>query len=230
VVSYISGRVLGNDFWYKTLPVLIIGMIIWVINTLLFSGFLGLSAIPLSITFIVISVILYIILWILTIILAFMKKNWLSMITFFISSIFTGIISSSILIWAAAIIALDLVLGIFFAAFFIGLGATIGLLLIGLFLRDRISQRWIYPLLLFGFLLIGLEFSLILLFGYNPFILITSILVLIWFFAVVLYDGSRLPNTIEEGYWMVAVIDIFLDMVNIIIRIFIIIVEIFSES
>ena len=159
-----------------------------------------------------------------------MKKNWFSMITFFISSLFTGIISSSLLIWAAAIIALELVLGIFFVAFFVGLGVTIGLLIMGLFLRDRISQRWIYPLLLFGILLIVLEFSLVLLFGYNPFILITSILVLIWFFAVILWDGSRLPNTIEEGYWMIAVIDIFLDMVNVIIRIFIIIVEIFSES
>lgn len=224
----LSQRVLGNDFWYKTLPVLIIGMIIWVVVTLLFSGFLGLSAIPLSTILIFVSVILYIVFWILTIILAFMKKNWFSMISFFISSIFTGIISSSILIWAAAVIALDLVLGIFFAAFFIGIGATIGLLILGLFLRDRISQRWIYPLLLFGFLLIGLEFSLILLFGYNPYILITSILVLIWFFAVILWDGSHLPNTIEEGYWMVAVIDIFLDMVNVIIRIFIIIVELLS--
>ena len=229
-MNFLSGRVLGNDFWYKTLPVLIIGMIIWVIATLLFSGFLGISTIALSSVIIIISIVLYIIFWILTIILAFMKKNWPSMITFFISSLFTGIISSSILIWATAIIALELVLGIFFVAFFVGLGVTIGLLIMGLFLRDRISQRWIYPLLLFGILLIVLEFSLFLLFGYNPFILITSILVLIWFFAVILWDGSRLPNTIEEGYWMVAVIDIFLDMVNVIIRIFIIIVEIFSES
>ncbi len=227
-MNILSGRILGNDFWYKTLPVLIIGMIIWMIATLLFSGFLGISAIPLSSVVIITSIVLYIIFWILTIILAFMKKNWPSMITFFISSLFTGIISSSLLIWAAAIIALELVLGIFFVAFFVGLGVTIGLLIMGLFLRDRISQRWIYPLLLFGILLIVLEFSLVLLFGYNPFILITSILVLIWFFAVILWDGSRLPNTIEEGYWMIAVIDIFLDMVNVIIRIFIIIVEILS--
>jgi hypothetical protein len=46
--------------------------------------------------------------------------------------------------------------------------------------------------------------------------------------VVILWDGSRLPNTIEEGYWMVAVIDIFLDLVNVIIRIFIIIVELLS--
>ncbi len=222
-----SERALGNDFWYKTLPVLALGMGIWVIFTLLFSGFLGL-AIPLNLVVIIISIVFYIIFWILTIILASMKKNMLSMFSFFVASFLSGVLSSSMLIWASAILRLEVVLGIFFAAFFVGLGVTIGLLIMGLFLRSRISQNWIYPLLLFGLLLITIEISLILLFGYNPYILITSILVLIWFFAVILWDGSRLPNTIEEGYWMFAVIDIFLDLINIIIRIFIIIVEILT--
>ena len=223
-----SKRVLGEDFWYKTLPVLTLGMIIWVVFTLLFSGFLGTSAISLSYVVIIVSVVLYLFFWILTIILAFTKKNILSMCSFFGASILTGLLSSTLLIWASTIIRLDLVLGIFFAAFFVGIGVTIGLLILGLFLREKISQKLIYPILLFGFLLLIIELSLILIFGYNPYILITSIFVLIWFFVVILWDGSRLPNTIEEGYWMVAVIDIFLDMVNVIIRIFIIIVELLS--
>ena len=223
-----SQRILGNDFWYKTLPVLVIGMIIWVVFTLLFSGFLGASAISLSFTVIIISVVLYLLFWILTIILAFMKKNLISMFSFFGDSILTGLLSSTLLVWASSIIRIDLVLGIFFAAFFVGIGATVGLLIMGLLLRGKISEKLIYPILLFGFLLLGIELSLILIFGYNPYILITSVFVLIWFFFVILWDGSRLPNTIEEGYWMVAVIDIFLDMINVIIRIFIIIVEILS--
>ena len=224
----LSQRILGNDFWYKTLPVLVIGMIIWVVFTLLFSGFLGASAISLSFTVIIISVVLYLLFWILTIILAFMKKNLISMFSFFGASILTGVLSSTLLVWASSIIRIDLVLGIFFAAFFVGIGATVGLLIMGLLLRGKISEKLIYPILLFGFLLLGIELSLILIFGYNPYILITSIFVLIWVFVVILWDGSRLPNTIEEGYWMVAVIDIFLDMINVIIRIFIIIVEILS--
>ena len=222
-----SERALGNDFWYKTLPVLTLGMIIWVIVTLLFGGFLG-SAIPLSLAIFIVSIVFYFIFWILTIILASMKKNLLSMLSFLVASFLSGVLSSSILIWASAILRFEVVMGIFVAAFLIGLGVTVGLLIMGLFLRSRISENWIYPLLLFGILLVTIEISLILLFGYNPYILITSILVLIWFFAVILWDGSRLPETIEDGYWMFAVIDIFLDLINVIIRIFIIIVEILA--
>lgn len=223
-----SQRILGNDFWYKTLPVLVIGMILWVVFTLLFSGFLGAPAISLSFTVIIISVVLYLLFWILTIILAFMKKNLISMFSFFGASILTGVLSSTLLVWASTIIRIDLVLGIFLAAFFVGISVSVGLLILGLLLRGKISEKLIYPILLFGFLLLGIEVSLILIFGYNPYILITSIFVLVWFFVVILWDGSRLPNTIEEGYWMVAVIDIFLDLVNVIIRIFIIIVELLS--
>ncbi len=220
-----SQRILGNDFWYKTLPVLTVGIILWTVFTLLFSGFLGASAISLTFTVIIISVVLYLFFWILTIILAFKRQNLFSMISFFGASITSGLLSSTLLIYASTIIRIDLVLGIFFAAFFIGIGVTVGLLILGLLFRGKISHKLIYPLVLFGILLFGIELSLILIFGYNPYILITSILVLIWFFAVILWDGSRLPNTIEEGYWMIAVIDIFLDMINVIIRIFMIIIE-----
>jgi FtsH-binding integral membrane protein len=225
-----SNRVLGNDFWYKTLPVLTLGMIIWVVFTLLFSGFLGVSTIALlTLTAIVLSIIFYIVFWIIAIISALTKKNILSMLSFFVACILSGILSSSLLVWASAIISLEIVLGIFFAAFFVGIGATIGLLILGLFFRERISQKWIYPLLLFGLILLIIEVSLILIFGYNPYILITSVFVLIWFFGIILWDGSRLPADIDEGYWMLAVINIFLDMINVIIRIFIIIVKLLED-
>jgi len=222
--------VIGKDFWYKTLPVLTIGMIIWVVISLLFSGLLGFGVFILnSLAIFIIVVILYFVFWIITIILAFMKKNFISMLSFFMASLLSGVLSSSLLIWASTIIRLELVLGIFFAAFFVGIGVTVGVLILGLFLRERISEKWLYPLLLFGLLLIIIEFSLILMFGYNPYILITSIFVLIWFFGIILWDGSRLPNTVEDGYWMLAVLNIYLDMINVIIRIFIIIVKLLEN-
>jgi hypothetical protein len=224
----LSQRILGNDFWYKTLPVLTVGIILWTVFTLLFSGFLGAPAIPLTITVVIIAVVLYLFFWILTIILAFIKKNLISMFFFFGASITSGLLSSTLLIYASSIIRIDVVLGIFFAAFFVGIGVTVGLLILGLMVRGRITDKLIYPLMLFGFLLLVIELSLIFIFGYNPYILITSVFVLIWFFFVIVWDGSRLPATIEEGYWMIAVIDIFLDMINVIIRIFIIIVEIIA--
>jgi len=222
--------ILGKDFYYKTLPVFLIGLIIWVIATIGFSGLVGPVILPMTVGFTIFLLIIYIILWIVTVILALKRQNILSMVVFFFASLVSGMLSSTLLIWASSIFRLEIVLGLFFIAFLVGFLVTLGLLIMGLMFRDKISIKWIYPLLLFGGILIILEFSLILIFGYNPILIITSILVLIWLFGVILWDGSRLPQTVSEGYWMLAVIDIFLDMINVIIRIFIILIEIFSES
>ena len=155
-----------------------------VVFTLLFSGFLGAPAISLSIIVVIIFVVLYLVFWVLTIVLAFMKQNLISMFFFYGASIFSGLLSSTLLIYASTIIRLDVVLGIFFAAFFVGIGVTVGLLILGLTLRGKFTDKLIYSILLFGFLLLVIEISLILIFGYNPYILITSIFVLIWFFVV----------------------------------------------
>ncbi len=223
-------QILGNDFYYKTLPVFLIGLIIWVVATIGFSGLVGPVMIPLTLGFIIFLIVIYIVLWIVTIILAMIRQNILSMLIFFFAALVSGMLSSTLLIWASAIFRLELVLGLFFIAFVVGFLVTLGLLIMGLILRDKISKNWIYPLLLFGGILIILEISLIILFGFNPILLITSVLVLIWLFGVILWDGSQLPETISEGYWMVAVLSIFLDLVNVIIRIFIIMVEILADS
>ncbi|MBD3340593.1 MAG: hypothetical protein GF353_15910 [Candidatus Lokiarchaeota archaeon] len=225
-----SEGVLGSDFWYKTLPVLAVSLGIWIITTLFFGGLLGAQALEFNILVFVLSIIVYFVFWIICYYLAIKKMNLFSMIAFFAASFFSGILSSTLIIWASTVIVLELVLGFFFAAFFAGLGATIGLLILGLLLRGRIGRKWIYILIVFGLILLVTEFSLIIIFGYNPYLLITSILVLIWIFGVMVWDGSRLPDTIGAGYWMIAVIDIFLDLINAIIRIFIIIVEIVAES
>ncbi|MFX1256569.1 MAG: hypothetical protein ACFFAN_01820 [Promethearchaeota archaeon] len=221
---------LGNDFWYKTLPVLSLGMVIWAVATLMFSGILGTTILTFSMGIIIILIISYFLLWILTILLAFKKHNILSMLFFICASLNSGILSSSLLIWASTFFILEIVVGLFFIAFFVGLIVTISLCVLGIFLRDKISKNWIYPLILFGIIFITLEIFLIILFGSNPILLITSILVLIWFFGVIIWDGSQLPQTVNEGCWMLAVIDIFLDMINVIIRIFVIIVEMLSKA
>ena len=221
---------LGNDFWYKTIPVLALGMGFWFITSLTFSGLLGFTLIEFTLGITILLVIGYIFFWIITLILAFYKKNILSMIFFFGASIITGIIGSSIISWATSIVGEEIVLPLFFMASFIGLLVTFAILVLGLIFRNKIHENWIYPLLIFGFILFVLEFTLILIFGFNAVILITSILVLIWLFGVIFWDGSQLPNTIDEGFWMLAVINIFLDLINVIIRIFIILVKIIGDA
>ena len=152
------------------------------------------------------------------------------MIFFFAASLITGVLGSSILIWATSIVGEEIVLPLFFMASFIGLLVTFAILVLGLIFRDKIHENWIYPLLVFGFILVVLEFTLILIFGFNAVILVTSVLVLIWLFAIILWDGSRLPDIIDEGFWMLAVINLFLDLINVIIRIFIILVKILGDA
>ena len=221
---------LGNDFWYKTIPVLALGMGIWFSTTLTFSGLLGFTLIEFTLGITIILILAYILFWIITIIFALYKRNILSMIFFFAASIITGIIGSSILIWATSIVGAEIILPLFFMASFIGLLVTFAILVLGLIFRDKIHENWIYPLLVFGLILVVLEFTLILIFGFNAVILITSILVLIWLFGVIFWDGSQLPNTIDEGFWMLAVINLFLDLINVIIRIFIILVKIIGDA
>ena len=202
----------------------------WFITSLTFSGLLGFTLIEFTLGITILLVIGYIFFWIITLILAFYKKNILSMIFFFAASLITGVLGSSILIWATSIVGEEIVLPLFFMASFIGLLVTFAILVLGLIFRNKIHENWIYPLLIFGFILFVLEFTLILIFGFNAVILITSILVLIWLFGVIFWDGSQLPNTIDEGFWMLAVINIFLDLINVIIRIFIILVKIIGDA
>lgn len=203
---------------------------IWFLTSLTFSGLLGFTLIEFTLGITIILIVAYILFWIITIIFALYKRNILSMIFFFAASIITGIIGSSILIWATSIVGEEIVLPLFFMVSFIGLLVTFAILVLGLIFRDKIHENWIYPLLIFGFILVVLEFTLILIFGFNAVILITSILVLIWLFGVIFWDGSQLPNTIDEGFWMSAVINIFLDLINVIIRIFIILVKIIGDA
>ncbi len=225
-----SKSTLGNDFWYKTIPVLALGMGFWFATSLTFSGLLGFTLIEFTLGITILLIVMYLFFWIITIILAFYKKNILSMIFFFGASLITGILGSSILIWATSIVGEEIVLPLFFMASFIGLLVTFAILVLGLIFRDKIHENWIYPLLIFGFILVVLEFTLILIFGFNTVILVTSVLVLIWLFAIILWDGSRLPEIIDEGFWMLAVINLFLDLINVIIRIFIIIVKIIGDA
>jgi len=216
---------ISEDFWKKAVPVLFIGMVIWFVSTLLSGGYLGFPPITLNLQWFVILIISYFILWLIVFILAISKNNAIAMVLFFIASWITGMLEFPILLWAVADIGLETAKMIFFVASLSGIFATIGGLLIGFIFARRIGIRWYFVLLIFGILLMILEIILIVLYGFNTVIFFTSILVVIWIFGVIIWDGSRLPERIEEGHWMEVVINIYFDLIIIIIRLFIIIVS-----
>ena len=49
---------------------------------------------------------------------------------------------------------------------------------------------------------------------------ISNILIMVWLFGVIIWDGSMLSDNILEGKWMQSVVDIFLDLINVILRVF----------
>lgn len=216
---------ISRDFWKKAIPVLFIGMIIWFFSTLLSGGYLGFPPIILNLTWFIVLIISYFVLWLVIFVLAISKNNTIAMFLFFIASWITGMLEFPILLWAVAEVGMETARMIFFIASLSGIFATIGGLLIGFIFADRIGIKWYIVLLVLGILLIILEIILTILYGFDTIIFFTSILFVIWIFGVIIWDGSRLPKRIEEGYWMEVVVNVYFDLILIIIRIFIIIVS-----
>jgi FtsH-binding integral membrane protein len=220
-----TGGVLGKDFYNKAVPVLLIGLIIWGISTLLYGGYFNIPPLQLDLVGYILLFILYIVLWIITSILAYMKYNVISMILFYISAWITGLLEYPVMVWASGEVGIELAKLLFLIAIIMGIIGVSLALIIGITLRDKIGDSFLIVLLIFGVVLIIVEIVLTLMFGWNTFIFFTSILVLIWIFGMTIWDGSKLPKEIDEGYWMWAVIDLFFDIIIAIVRIFIILVS-----
>lgn len=221
---------LGDLFYNKTLPTLFIGMAIWAFSALFFSGFITGTPILLPLGLLVGLSILYFVIWIATMILAARRQNEVAQILFFSASFITGILNSYILLSGALEVGLKLARDVFAAASIIGVFAVGAALAIGYTFRRNFSQKYIYSFLIFGFILILMEWILsIFIADFSGWIVAISIFGLIWILGITLYDGATLPAKIAAGYWMMAVIDIFLDLVITIIRIFIILIRIMAE-
>ena len=212
----------------KVLPAVILGILIWLIVFLFTPTYT-----KLSLTIVVI--ILYFALWIASALLANRKQTLYSFITYLFACFVTGLLTSPIVGWlmtlprindviAHGIIAVSL-LG---AAVGVGLGAYFGWLK-----RDKIlsHKEFNWFLIVFGIGIILTELIGVIILGYSSLFFWTSIavVVLMLFFSV--YDGAALRLIVEEDpdLWMVAVINFFLDFINIAIRLIYILAEAYSE-
>jgi len=212
----------------KVLPAVILGILIWLIVFLFTPTYT-----KLSLTIVVI--ILYFALWIASALLANRKQTLYSFITYLFACFVTGLLTSPIVGWlmtlprindviAHGIIAVSL-LG---AAVGVGLGAYFGWLK-----RDKIlsHKEFNWFLIVFGIGIILTELIGVIILGYSSLFFWTSIavVVLMLFFSV--YDGAALRLIVEEDpdLWMVAVINFFLDFINIAIRLIYILAEAYSK-
>ncbi|MHA1746246.1 MAG: hypothetical protein ACTSWW_09615 [Promethearchaeota archaeon] len=222
---------LGLDFHQKALPTMFIGAFIWAFCAMFFSGYFTSGNLPLEFGggFIITTIISYIGIWIATTIFAARRQNHTAALLFYIAAFITGLMNSFILYGAAAVIGLELATFLFVISSVVGVFAVAGGLIIGLAFKDKIKGNFLWSFMIFGIVLIFME-SIIYMMGVTtPMMMGISALMLIWIMGVVVYDGATLPAKIRQGFWMIAVINIFLDFVIVVIRIFFILVQIFAD-
>lgn len=214
-------RSLGNSFFMKSVFTIFIGLLLWMVSTILFGG--TVIFLFFDLTSIILLLIGYIALWVTTIILANQKKNRIAQILFFITAFYTGIMQSPVIIWGGIYLGdLQQAINLFLVASILGVLATGIALYVGYKFRERLNKFRDYWWLLAIYGLIVLIISIIIGFLYNfeTYMLITSPLVLIWIFGTIIYDGIRLGDRNLEEEWMTIALSIFLDLIIVIIRIF----------
>ncbi|MBD3350140.1 MAG: hypothetical protein GF364_01485, partial [Candidatus Lokiarchaeota archaeon] len=200
---------LSNIYYMKAVPVLAIGIVIWLASTL------SINSIKLSfnpVTY-VITYVGYIALWFVTYFLAARGKNKAAMITFFIVSYLNGVAQAPIIVWASGVLnSYEEARLLFIIASILGLVAVSGALSIGALFKDKVTDKLLYVGLI-GFMIIGIT-ELIIFFAvpnyYGTAIYWTSAAFLGIMLVTIIYDGAHLDDQVRHN-WMLAVLSVFID-------------------
>jgi len=211
----------------KVLPAISVGIIVWLV-TFLVGYKLPIPYVPL--------VVAYFALWIITFVLANARMPTLAFLTYILSCIITGILTSPLIEWMLGLPRITLVvarniiiISLLSASIGVSLGAYFGWLK-----RDYVLSHT--EILLFTialcFCIIFVEIIVVILLGKEWVFLWTSVGVIIAMLIFSIIDGAELREIVEYDpeLWMVAVIDFFLDFVNIVIRLIYILAKIYSEK
>jgi hypothetical protein len=218
---------LRDIFFSKCIPTLFIGMVLWMFSTLSFGGVL--APLRLDLPILIGSYIGYFIGWIAVLVLASKRENTAAMLVFFATSFISGIVQAPIILWASSMLGSTRAAGeLFFIASLMGVLATAGALFAGRYFGKRISGQLMWTALI-GILILSITESILMwIYGFNTIILWTSIIMFGLLFITILYDGAHLKEMVEHS-WMMAVAVVFIDVMVMIIRIFIILVSLLSN-
>lgn len=218
---------LRDIFFSKCIPTLFVGMVLWMFSTLAYGGVL--APLNLNLPILIGAYIGYFIGWIAVLVLASKRENRAAMLVFFATSFVSGIVEAPLIYWASGMLGSTRAAGeLFFVASFMGVLATAGALFAGRYFGKRISGQLMWTALI-GILILSITESILMwIFPFNMFILWTSIIMFGLLFITVLYDGAHLKETVEHS-WMMAVAVIFIDVMVMVIRIFIILVSILAD-
>jgi hypothetical protein len=216
---------LGDEFYNKALPTMFVGMLIWLGTTLYCAGFIGTYSFDITtvsgwnlITFLI----AYLIVAVLMFIFAILRVNFLAMIMFFGLTGFTGVMQGVFIGFIGDAIGDPLLAEqIFYVAVVAGVIATAGAVSLGLIYKDKITKHYCIAFLIFGLCIGIMELIVAVIFGgTNQYQLVMDVVGLVYIFGVLVFDAAVLPSQVKRGYWMLAVINIFFDMIAMILRLF----------
>lgn len=225
--GHVKGKqpVLGEEFYSKALPTLFVGTIIWLVSTLYCAGYVGFPGYDIFAATgydILVFIIAFIGLWILLFIFAILRVNSFAMVVFFVIAGYTGVIHG-ILLSVLEMAGIDPILAeqLFFTAVVAGVIATAGAMSLGIMYKDQITKHYCIAFLVFGLCIGVMELLVRILFGWSD---VSNILIevvgLVYIFGVIVFDAAVLPAQVKRGYWMMAVINVFFDMIAMILKLF----------
>lgn len=222
-----TGEMAYRTYIQKCLPVLAIGIVIWLASTLSINSLILMYQ---TWSYILVYV-SYFILWFVTIYLASSGRNKPAMVLFFITSYLNGLAQAPLILWGASILGSYAESRmVFILAAVLSLIAVSAALTMGMMFKDKINEKWMYAAFV-GLIFVGItEFVLFLIFGTSmTWLFWTSALMLGIIMITIVYDGAHLKETITQS-WMLATLNIFIDFVIVTVRLFIILLKIFSDS
>lgn len=212
--------------WTKVFPVILVGMVVWIIGILVIGPALLVS----NIVLFFVCIIAYIIMWIATLVIASSGKNTLAFFMFLGTSALSGVLTTPLFVWGAMTVGLE-------TGFQIGIvsvtGSLTGVAVMGVAgYRNRHNHELAASLgsfLFWGFLA-TIIFEMISMFIFGPvfdiIMFITSI-IMIWMTLIyAFYNGMRLKDMLDNGLWMYASAMFFMNIIVLATRLFYVLVRI----
>lgn len=206
-----------QDFWYKSIPVVIIGFIIWGVTSFVFSEF----GMIFDIGIFVLTMVLDISTWIAATVLAFYRKNFYSMMTFFVATFFIGLFTAPLFGLLISFVGMADTSRLFLMSTSVAASTLTGCYLIGWWARKKSDKKLPWGILLTGGLLlfaILLPVVALIAGGFNVFFMIIGSIMIGWMYACGIWYGMLLEDEMRENYWMYFVLGYFGMLINIIIR------------
>ena len=203
---------LGDEFWNKAKPTVLLGMGIWFFSTLIYGGYFILTNNAFRDAWLFPLITLYAFLWISVALLSYTGRNSSAFVLYLICGWIAGLLQYKVSQILNELYGIHIAIQIFFILSLTSVLITCIILVLGMYYKERMREKWYYLITFVGSFIFIFNIALMFLFGFNLINMVFSIVIILWISFVKVYDGLRLSRDVEEGYWMKAVFIVFLNL------------------